>query len=170
MSPALIRPGRVDLRVKFDYASTYQIRLMVERLFPFTRSPSLSSSLSSPSPSSPSPISSSSDSLPPSSSILPSPAAPLVEINEPEGEPHSFTQSIMNGIGERVVTTAQLQDWFIKNLKSSPENILNDIPRFVASSKEDNKNVENSWDMMMAMHDNPIIPPPLKSQATPTDK
>ena len=94
LSPTLIRPGRVDLKVRFDYASTYQIRLMVERFFPFTRSSLPSSS----SPSSSSPYS-------------PSPSS------EVETEPHSFTKEIMDRIGERVVSTAQLQDWFIKNLR-----------------------------------------------------
>eukprot|EP01132_Coremiostelium_polycephalum_P001452 gene1452-1830_t len=34
LSPALIRPGRVDLKVKFDYATSYQIIQMHRRFFP----------------------------------------------------------------------------------------------------------------------------------------
>ncbi|KAM9977713.1 hypothetical protein ACTFIR_011585 [Dictyostelium discoideum] len=33
LSPALIRPGRIDLKVKFDYASNHQIELMFKRFF-----------------------------------------------------------------------------------------------------------------------------------------
>ncbi|KAN0042386.1 hypothetical protein ACTFIV_004950 [Dictyostelium citrinum] len=33
LSPALIRPGRIDLKVKFDYASHHQIELMFKRFF-----------------------------------------------------------------------------------------------------------------------------------------
>jgi hypothetical protein len=98
----------VDLKVKFDYATTYQIRLMVERFFPFTRSSVGAPSLSSPSssPSSPSSSPSSPHSLPMD-----------VDVKDVQGPPHPFTQAIMDGIGEKVVSTAQLQDWFIKNLR-----------------------------------------------------
>jgi hypothetical protein len=80
----------VDLKVKFDFASKSQIRLMVERFFPFARSEY---------PSAPSPAPSGTDNY------------------MMESEPHPFTQALMDGIGDKVVSTAQLQDWFIKNLR-----------------------------------------------------
>eukprot|EP01133_Synstelium_polycarpum_P013685 gene13685-16122_t len=33
LSPALIRPGRVDIKIKFDYASKYQVTQMFDRFF-----------------------------------------------------------------------------------------------------------------------------------------
>ncbi|EGG24904.1 AAA ATPase domain-containing protein [Cavenderia fasciculata] len=33
LSPALIRPGRIDVKVKFDYATTYQVTQMFNRFF-----------------------------------------------------------------------------------------------------------------------------------------
>ncbi|EGC32762.1 hypothetical protein DICPUDRAFT_49377, partial [Dictyostelium purpureum] len=33
LSPALIRPGRIDMKVKFDYASPHQVDLMFKRFF-----------------------------------------------------------------------------------------------------------------------------------------
>lgn len=154
ISPALIRPGRVDLRVKFDLATRNQIRLMVERFFPHTK---LQQSQAIFNPTHNNDLSSSSFS---SSSLGEEDQSVVDDTTEYDmARLHTFTIAVMNGVGDHTVSTAQLQDWFIKHIHSKQEVILRDIPRFLRDCKEENMAEGNSWDMMMAMHESPSPSP-----------
>ncbi|KAK5580125.1 hypothetical protein RB653_000138 [Dictyostelium firmibasis] len=88
LSPALIRPGRIDLKVKFDYASHHQIELMFKRFF--------------------------------------------------DQNYHHLIDSIVSKLDGHLISTAQLQGWFIIH-RDSPLNLLPTCQDFIDQCTSETK-------------------------------
>jgi len=92
LSPALIRPGRIDKKFLFDFASRYQIQTMFEQFF---------------------------------------------------GQEKHVLEIVLEKVGDRKITTAQLQGWFIEH-SDDAESLLLGVDGFVEDAvKENNRKDED---------------------------
>ncbi|KAF9907255.1 hypothetical protein EC991_011156 [Linnemannia zychae] len=137
LAPALIRPGRCDRKMLFDYADKHQIEGMFLKFF-----------LSRP-PVDPKPtrkLSATSASTPASSAT-----ASLSELDSKEqGRKDTYDAMIKRTAAKMTeaitfkdaVTTAQLQGFFMLH-RDDPENILDEVPGFLAELAHERKVLSN---------------------------
>jgi len=141
LDAALIRDGRVDIRVKFDYCTAEQIEKMFEVYFPVAgHVPAASNSTEA--------------GEDPEIAALEARLAALkkakaagTKSHEAAGEQITgavFRDALLLALGERKVTAAQLQSFFVKQRKASAKEALGAVDAFVTSLEEREK--ENASD------------------------
>ncbi|KAF9147009.1 hypothetical protein BG015_011416 [Linnemannia schmuckeri] len=126
LAPALIRPGRCDRKMLFDYADKHQIEGMFMKFF-----------LSRP-PVTPKPVRKTfADST--ATTAAASAVSPLAQDSKEKGRKEAYDAMIKRTAAKMAeaitfkdaVTTAQLQGFFMLH-RDDPENILDEVPGFLA--------------------------------------
>ncbi|KAF9276554.1 hypothetical protein BGZ88_001643 [Linnemannia elongata] len=133
LAPALIRPGRCDRKMLFDYADKHQIEGMFMKFF-----------LSRP-PVAPKPARKS------STGSATAPAAPSLDLDSKEkGRKEAYDDMIKRTAAKMAeaitfkdsVTTAQLQGFFMLH-RDDPESILGEVPGFLAELAHEREVLSN---------------------------
>ncbi|KAK3809047.1 MAG: P-loop containing nucleoside triphosphate hydrolase protein [Linnemannia elongata] len=137
LAPALIRPGRCDRKMLFDYADKHQIEGMFMKFFlsrpPVAPKPPRKSFVGS------------------ATTIAAAPAASLLDLDSKEkGRKEAYDDMIKRTAAKMTeaitfkdaVTTAQLQGFFMLH-RDDPENILNEVPGFLAELAHEREVLSN---------------------------
>jgi len=135
LDAALIRDGRVDMRVRFDYCTPDQMEKMFENFYPQCTS--------------------SQESIPvadahedPEIAALEAKLSALKKAKAAKESPRclpsgaAFRDALLLSLGERQVSTAQLQHFFVTHRKCTPEEAIADVGAIAAVIDERAKEEE----------------------------
>jgi len=136
LDAALIRDGRVDLRVRFDYCTSEQMSKLFDTFYP-QKETSVAQSDETAKPSS------EADSVDPEVAALEAKLAALKrtkaatadgkaeEAKVPSGA--AFSDALLVSLGDRQVTAAQLQSFFVSHRKCSAAEAIADVGAIAAA-------------------------------------
>jgi chaperone BCS1 len=131
LDPALIRDGRVDMRVRFDYCTPSQMEKMFENFYPLVRMQmeggSEPTGESNPDPE----IAALESKL---AALKRSKVAATQDGTSSEAVPPSgavFRDALLLSLGERGVSAAQLQHFFVTHRKCTPAEAIADVGAIV---------------------------------------
>lgn len=135
LDAALIRDGRVDMRVRFDYCTPDQMEKMFENFYPQCKQSDGSVPVTD-------------DDADPEIAALEAKLLALKKAKaaqESDGKPPNsaaFRDALLLSLGERQVSTAQLQHFFVTHRKCTPEEAVADVGAIAAIIDERAKEEE----------------------------
>lgn len=143
LDAALIRDGRVDVRIKFDYCTPDQMEKMFETYFPPAGHADAAAAAKS-----------STGEEDPEIAALEARLAALTKAKAAGKKPEdasehvtgaTFRDALLLALGERKVSAAQLQSFFVKQRKASAKGALDAVPAWIVELEQrDKENAEEA--------------------------